>query len=1022
MSKALDPTFKSTAAKVTAMDDWRRDRYGGAGAVSMPTDNDAFRLSKDSKKWLKKQNEQIRERERKERAKRLKKRQSLFTPTSSARSGPRPRGPSGSLSVRAGAREQRKRQSLFAPTMSTRARSRSPMQKAPVGSQSVRASGTKLRSSQYWSTARSGDRVPALSRPMSRGNFGASERGNSLSSQRSPASARASASSSGNGGTDTPSQRSARGGKNKEGLDYARLRRSLFELADNWTDSIDALKYAAFLFRVHSRITNIRRSADESGRTRVSTAWKDLDDVIVLPTEEIGKPVYEVLAELLNSMAVSVKGEEKAARRWEAKYQKRQNNLFDKVLAPAFRQLSSEDKHPDDSTGHELLHALQRCGKNLRLNKIVDSKTKETMLHIAVKVGYEAGATVLINRGAMLDAKDGGLNTPLITGVKTLIAKLKAGVVGSSIEKLDLVIELLVDNHADPTLRNRSGECALDLAKAAAEDIDLEDYFRPLVEKLSVEVKSSHNRLMDAIQKGGGMKRLRRRSLLVVNTAAPTVGSPLQSPKLGSPKLGSPKRPRARRTTSLDMSWQGRDATMYAISKGAAGKLKKTRRGEELRKDGGAEEGKSALASPKGSHGRKASWAGREATLYAIANGAGSLKPNQRPPRAAQSKPASSPPPTSSVPTSSVATAAASERRGSGTRQRRTPSWTGREATLYAIANGVAKLKQAPAKPVAGVKKGRRESVTVARASDLLKLRTGTGATAGDGKASGSPLTRSIGGRNATLYAIQNGAGVKGLKKSRGRRDSVAFARASTLLAIKSDKKGKTVGSRLKPRMPRTQSALTGIPESRASQSRAQKSNMTRAASSIMAKEPRAPGTVTPRQANTPRFAAQRGGGRSRASSSYSTRRPKQRSSLLPSIDGKSGAGRPAKSLSRSPNRVRIGVSKAGGMAGIRVPRRSRSPASRVNRVRPSTALRLPRRADQRNRSVSPRPALPGRREPSSARGSMPLSARSARGNPLRRSPQQSGGRGFAPVVSRPGTSNSSAGGRTTGSRGGSRR
>jgi len=73
--------------------------------------------------------------------------------------------------------------------------------------------------------------------------------------------------------------------KSQESMNFLMFRRSIFEVADLWTDSLKEMDYAKFLFRLLIRIS----VTSSSGR-----AWKSLAEVSPLSSKEFLKPLKDV--------------------------------------------------------------------------------------------------------------------------------------------------------------------------------------------------------------------------------------------------------------------------------------------------------------------------------------------------------------------------------------------------------------------------------------------------------------------------------------------------------------------------------------------------------------------------------------------------------------------------------------------------------------------------------------------------------------------------------------------------------
>ena len=121
------------------------------------------------------------------------------------------------------------------------------------------------------------------------------------------------------------------------------------------------------------------------------------------------------------------------------------------VASPVAAQFQSEGYKfltaVRDAKGNDVLSALNKPGNTLVNTR--DTSTGETALHIVVKRGDQAYATVLLDKGADANARDNRGNTPLTLAV------------AGGYENL---IALLVAGRANVNLGNSSGETPLILA------------------------------------------------------------------------------------------------------------------------------------------------------------------------------------------------------------------------------------------------------------------------------------------------------------------------------------------------------------------------------------------------------------------------------------------------------------------------------------------------------------------------------------------------------------------------------
>jgi ankyrin repeat protein len=96
-----------------------------------------------------------------------------------------------------------------------------------------------------------------------------------------------------------------------------------------------------------------------------------------------------------------------------------------------------------------------------------------TRLHRAVNHGAEHAVAALLKAGAQVDSRDEWGNTPLWLAVYHHH--------GSS-----PIVEALVQHHADPTIENRHGISALQLAQAISTDSDAVAALLPLLSDTSL--------------------------------------------------------------------------------------------------------------------------------------------------------------------------------------------------------------------------------------------------------------------------------------------------------------------------------------------------------------------------------------------------------------------------------------------------------------------------------------------------------------------------------------------------------
>eukprot|EP00466_Bigelowiella_natans_P000159 jgi/Bigna1/125457/aug1.1_g165 len=141
-----------------------------------------------------------------------------------------------------------------------------------------------------------------------------------------------------------------------EGLNLWQFRRSMFELADKWTESIDELVYARFLFRLHARIT-VTLAAGPQKRT-----WMSLTEVSPLSRKEIIEPLKKKLTEAKKMMVLDI-----------------------------VRDISENDD----------------------VDAILDPFTKEQALHVVSRMGFVEAVELLLRKNAKPLVEDAKGRTPL---------------------------------------------------------------------------------------------------------------------------------------------------------------------------------------------------------------------------------------------------------------------------------------------------------------------------------------------------------------------------------------------------------------------------------------------------------------------------------------------------------------------------------------------------------------------------------------------------------------------------------
>ncbi len=112
-----------------------------------------------------------------------------------------------------------------------------------------------------------------------------------------------------------------------------------------------------------------------------------------------------------------------------------------------------------------LLPLLIQYGANIHDK----TETGSTALHVAASGGRVESVQLLLDKGLDINARNKYGNTPLIEAVDSYIVRYNHhGAVGD----YEGTIKLLLENKADPNIKNSEGYTALDMAKGFAPNID----------------------------------------------------------------------------------------------------------------------------------------------------------------------------------------------------------------------------------------------------------------------------------------------------------------------------------------------------------------------------------------------------------------------------------------------------------------------------------------------------------------------------------------------------------------------
>mmetsp|Transcript_26719 Transcript_26719/g.44869 ORF Transcript_26719/g.44869 Transcript_26719/m.44869 type:complete len:359 (+) Transcript_26719:960-2036(+) len=88
---------------------------------------------------------------------------------------------------------------------------------------------------------------------------------------------------------------STSGSRHGSNMSLPQFRRSFFELADQWTDSVDEMEYALFLFRLLARIT-VTKSCPFKKQQRT---WKSLVEVSPFGKKDLTAPLQKIEEEMI---------------------------------------------------------------------------------------------------------------------------------------------------------------------------------------------------------------------------------------------------------------------------------------------------------------------------------------------------------------------------------------------------------------------------------------------------------------------------------------------------------------------------------------------------------------------------------------------------------------------------------------------------------------------------------------------------------------------------------------------------
>jgi len=195
-----------------------------------------------------------------------------------------------------------------------------------------------------------------------------------------------------------------------EGLTLWQFKRSMFEIVDKWTDSIDEMDYARFLFRLYARVT-VSYKGQEKQRQ-----WKSLTEVSPISRADLLEPLKNAEEEIINQIAREMKIEFRKPKSKRSGVRSRstpvKGNRYNNILRNLFKKLRSADGTMDDDFKELVLEAIRGVDHKM-INTVLDPLTRESALHIAVSSSFTEAVELLLSRNAEVNCKDLKGNTPL---------------------------------------------------------------------------------------------------------------------------------------------------------------------------------------------------------------------------------------------------------------------------------------------------------------------------------------------------------------------------------------------------------------------------------------------------------------------------------------------------------------------------------------------------------------------------------------------------------------------------------
>jgi len=215
-----------------------------------------------------------------------------------------------------------------------------------------------------------------------------------------------------------------------EGLNLWQFRRSMFELADKWTESIDELVYARFLFRLHARIT-VTLAAGPQKRT-----WMSLTEVSPLSRKEIIEPLKKVEEDLIYKHGKKAEATWRSSSRSRSRRRskKRPNTAYKRKkivvrsrsvpnkgncssiskLKSIFQELEKSDNMKlTEAKKMMVLDIVRDISENDDVDAILDPFTKEQALHVVSRMGFVEAVELLLRKNAKPLVEDAKGRTPL---------------------------------------------------------------------------------------------------------------------------------------------------------------------------------------------------------------------------------------------------------------------------------------------------------------------------------------------------------------------------------------------------------------------------------------------------------------------------------------------------------------------------------------------------------------------------------------------------------------------------------